>query len=119
MPRVASRTTVGLPLDIHSDVATYETPWGHVQRPTDKNTTLDAAKLEVCGHKVHLFTTVFDGTRDTYPAVLVTFADLSEFGYDVAILSESKSPSMGSHVRVNVLRISLLHVATAPDAEQD
>jgi hypothetical protein len=44
--------TVELPLDIHSDVATYETPWGHVQRPTHKNTTWDAAKFEVCGHKV-------------------------------------------------------------------
>jgi len=84
-----------LPLDIQSDVATYETPWGHVQRPTHKNTTWDAAKFEVCGHK---------------------FADLSEFGYGVAILSESK---YGFSCQGNVLRISLLRAATAPDAEQD
>jgi len=84
-----------LPLDIHSDVATYETPWGHVQRPTHKNTTWDAAKFEVCGHK---------------------FADLSEHGYGVAILSESK---YGFSCRGSVLRISLLRAATAPDAEQD
>ncbi|KAH9970026.1 glycoside hydrolase family 38 protein [Lactifluus volemus] len=84
-----------LPLDIHSDVATYETPWGHVQRPTHKNTTWDAAKFEVCGHK---------------------FADLSEYGYGVAILSESK---YGFSCQGNVLRISLLRAATAPDAEQD
>ncbi|KAH9958156.1 glycoside hydrolase family 38 protein [Russula dissimulans] len=84
-----------LPLDIHSDVATYETPWGHVRRPTHKNTTWDAAKFEVCGHK---------------------FADLSEYGYGVAILSESK---YGFSCQGNLLRISLLRAATAPDAEQD
>ncbi|OJT14565.1 Alpha-mannosidase [Trametes pubescens] len=84
-----------LPLDIHNDNATYETQFGHVQRPTHKNTTWDIAKFEVCGHK---------------------YADLSEFGYGVAILSESK---YGFSCRGNVLRISLLRAATAPDAEQD
>ncbi|PSR71657.1 hypothetical protein PHLCEN_2v12510 [Hermanssonia centrifuga] len=84
-----------LPLDIHNDNATYETQFGHVQRPTHKNTTWDMAKFEVCGHK---------------------FADLSEFGYGVAILSESK---YGYSCRGNVLRISLLRAATAPDADQD
>ena len=44
------------------------------------------------------------------------FADLSEFGYGVAILSESK---YGFSCRGNMLRISLLRAATAPDAEQD
>ncbi|KAG5730711.1 Alpha-mannosidase, partial [Termitomyces sp. T112] len=40
-----------LPLNIHSVNATYETQFGHVQRPTHKNTTWDIAKFEVCGHK--------------------------------------------------------------------
>ncbi|KAF8147680.1 glycoside hydrolase family 38 protein [Crassisporium funariophilum] len=84
-----------LPLNIHSDNATYETQFGHVQRPTHKNTTWDIAKFEVCGHK---------------------YADLSEFGYGVAILSESK---YGFSCQGNILRISLLRSATAPDAEQD
>ncbi|KAF6748244.1 alpha-mannosidase [Ephemerocybe angulata] len=84
-----------LPLAIRSDHATYETQFGHLQRPTHKNTTWDAAKFEVCGHK---------------------YADLSEFGYGVAILSESK---YGFSCLGNVLRISLLRSATAPDAEQD
>lgn len=44
------------------------------------------------------------------------FADLSEFGYGVAILSESK---YGFSCPGNVLRISLLRGATEPDAEQD
>ncbi|KAG5643659.1 hypothetical protein DXG03_000539 [Asterophora parasitica] len=84
-----------LPLNIRSPTATYETQFGHVQRPTHKNTTWDIAKFEVCGHK---------------------YADLSEFGYGVAILSESK---YGFSCIGNLLRISLLRAATAPDAEQD
>ncbi|KAH9837576.1 glycoside hydrolase family 38 protein [Rhodofomes roseus] len=84
-----------LPLNLHNDVATYETQFGHVQRPTHNNTTWDMAKFEVCGHK---------------------YADLSEFGYGVAILSESK---YGFSCRGNVLRISLLRAATAPDENQD
>ncbi|KAI5983893.1 glycoside hydrolase family 38 protein, partial [Pisolithus albus] len=84
-----------LPLNINNTVATYECQFGFVQRPTYKNTTLDAAKFEVCGHK---------------------YADFSEFGYGVAILSESK---YGFACEGNVLRISLLRAATAPDADQD
>lgn len=43
---------VEIPLNIHNDNATYETPFGFVERPTHKNTTWDIAKFEVCGHKV-------------------------------------------------------------------
>ncbi|KIK72580.1 glycoside hydrolase family 38 protein [Paxillus rubicundulus Ve08.2h10] len=84
-----------LPLAINNTVATYESQFGWVQRPTHKNTTIDAAKFEVCGHK---------------------YVDLSEYGYGVAFLSESK---YGFACEGNVLRISLLRAATAPDAEQD
>ncbi|KAJ7020033.1 glycosyl hydrolases family 38 N-terminal domain-containing protein [Mycena alexandri] len=84
-----------IPLSISSDNATYETQFGWVQRPTHKNTTWDMAKFEVCGHK---------------------YADLSEYGYGVALLSESK---YGFSCQGNVLRISLLRAATEPDADQD
>ncbi|KAG8699593.1 Glycoside hydrolase, 38 vacuolar alpha mannosidase [Ceratobasidium sp. 395] len=84
-----------IPLDIRSLEATYECQFGHLSRPTHRNTTWDAAKFEVCGHK---------------------YADLSEYGYGVAILSESK---YGFAVTGNVMRISLLRAATSPDAEQD
>jgi alpha-mannosidase len=46
----------------------------------------------------------------------VKLADLSDSGYGVAILSESK---YGYSCQANVLRISLLRAATAPDGEQD
>jgi len=84
-----------LPLNIHNENATYETQFGFVQRPTHKNTSWDIAKFEVCGHK---------------------YADLSEYGYGVAILSESK---YGFSCQGNVFRISLLRAGTAPDPEQD
>ncbi|KIK34885.1 glycoside hydrolase family 38 protein, partial [Suillus luteus UH-Slu-Lm8-n1] len=79
-----------LPLNINNTYATYESQFGFIRRPTHKNTTLDAAKFE--------------------------FADLIEYGYGVAFLSESK---YGFAYEGNILRISLLRAATAPDAEQD
>jgi alpha-mannosidase len=56
---------------------------------------------------IPLFSTLFNG---------IQFADLSEYGYGVAILSESK---YGFSCQGHVLSISLLRAATAPDAEQD
>ena len=38
------RYPVELPLDIHSDFATYHTQFGIVRRPTHRNTSWDAAK---------------------------------------------------------------------------
>lgn len=43
---------VELPLNIYNTNATYETQFGWIQRPTHKNTNMEAAKFEVCGHKV-------------------------------------------------------------------
>lgn len=48
--------------------------------------------------------------------MIFQFADFSEYGYGVAFLSESK---YGYACEGNVLRLSLLRAATAPDAEQD
>ncbi|KAG8972660.1 Glycoside hydrolase, 38 vacuolar alpha mannosidase [Tulasnella sp. 425] len=84
-----------LPLDIHSDIAYYECAFGWVSRPTHRNTTQEAAKFEVCGHR---------------------YADLSEFGYGVALLTESK---YGYATTGNVMRVSLLRGPTSPDNEQD
>jgi alpha-mannosidase len=109
-----------VPLDISSDQATYEIQYGVLQRPTHKNTTWDAAKFEVCGHR---------------------FADLSEFGYGVALLNDCKcedrfsSPifPLPSQARLTIfffltdgyacegsyLRLSLLRASTSPDPRQD
>jgi alpha-mannosidase len=42
---------VEFPWELKSDVATYETQFGAVQRPTHQNTSWDWAKFEVCGHR--------------------------------------------------------------------
>lgn len=84
-----------LPLDINADQATYEIAFGTLNRPTHKNTTWDEAKFEVCGHR---------------------FADLSEFGYGVALLNDCK---YGYSCEGSFLRLSLLRSATNPDPQQD
>ncbi|KAL7422655.1 Glycoside hydrolase, 38 vacuolar alpha mannosidase [Cryptotrichosporon argae] len=84
-----------LPLDIHNDNATYDTQFGTLSRPTHRNTSWDAAKFEVCGHK---------------------FADLSEYGYGVALINDCK---YGYATEGNVMRLSLLRGPTKPDPETD
>ncbi|RUP17557.1 galactose mutarotase-like domain-containing protein, partial [Jimgerdemannia flammicorona] len=86
---------VEFPWNITSDYATYETQYGVIQRPTHYNTTWDAAKFEVCGHK---------------------FADLSEYGYGVALLNDCK---YGYATHGNVMRLSLLRASKNPDDKMD
>ncbi|KAJ2721122.1 Glycoside hydrolase, 38 vacuolar alpha mannosidase [Coemansia sp. Benny D115] len=77
--------------DITSDFATYETQYGVVQRPTHRNTSWDMAKFEVCGHK---------------------FADLSEYGYGVALLNDCK---YGYSTLGNTMSLSLIRAPKSPD----
>ncbi|CAG8553501.1 2475_t:CDS:10 [Acaulospora morrowiae] len=86
---------VEFPFDINCDYATYETQFGFIQRPTHYNTSWDSAKFEVCGHK---------------------FADLSEYGYGVALLNDCK---YGYATHGNVMRLSLLRSPKAPDEHCD
>ena len=84
-----------MPVDIHSENATYDIQFGTIQRPTHRNTTYDQEKFEVCAHK---------------------FADLSEYGYGVAIINDSK---YGHAVDGNVMRLSLLRSPKNPDPSCD
>ncbi|KAK3300935.1 glycosyl hydrolases family 38 N-terminal domain-containing protein [Chaetomium fimeti] len=86
---------VEFPVDIRNTEASYETQFGVVRRPTHYNTSWDMAKFEVCSHR---------------------FADLSEHGYGVSILNDSK---YGFATAGNVMRLSLLRSAKAPDADAD
>jgi alpha-mannosidase len=86
---------VEFPVDIVNTEASYETQFGIVRRPTHYNTTWDMAKFEVCVHK---------------------WADLSEAGYGVSILNDSK---FGFATQGNVMRLSLLRSPKAPDAHAD
>ncbi|CAO1631926.1 unnamed protein product [Sympodiomycopsis kandeliae] len=84
-----------VPTNLQTDTASFETQYGITKRPTVRNTTWDAAKFEVCGHK---------------------FSDISESNYGFAILNDCK---YGHSAEVGLLRISLLRAATYPDAHQD
>lgn len=86
---------VEFPFEVHATQATYEIQFGHVQRPTHFNTSWDMARFEVCAHK---------------------WADVSEPGFGVALLSDSK---YGYAVHGNVMRLSLLRSPTYPDAQAD
>ncbi|XP_055518623.1 alpha-mannosidase 2C1 [Leucoraja erinacea] len=86
---------VEFPTTVHSPNATYEIQFGHIQRPTHRNTSWDWARYEVWGHK---------------------WADLSEHGFGVALLNDCK---YGYSVHRNVMTLSLLRSPKSPDATAD
>lgn len=86
---------VEFPVDVTNTEASYECQFGIVKRPTHYNTSWDMAKFEVCCHK---------------------WADLSENGYGVSILNDSK---YGFATVGNLMRLSLLRAPKAPDAHAD
>ncbi|KAK4498692.1 hypothetical protein PRZ48_009202 [Zasmidium cellare] len=86
---------VEFPTNVKNTEASYETQFGLVKRPTHYNTTWDMAKFEVCCHK---------------------WADLSEHGYGVSVLNDSK---YGFATVGNLMRLSLLRAPKAPDAHAD
>ncbi len=84
-----------MPLAVHAHEATYETMYGAIRRPTHRNTSWDAAKFEVCGHR---------------------WADMSEPGYGVALLNDAK---YGYEAKDNVLSLTLLRSPLFPDPLAD
>lgn len=86
---------VGFPVDVVTDTATYEIPFGALERPTHRNTSWEQAQYEVCGHR---------------------FADVSEHGYGVSLLNDCK---YGYDIQGTTIRLSLLRAPKWPDAEAD
>jgi alpha-mannosidase len=87
-PQAMLRTS--FPVDIHAEEATYDIQFGHIRRPTHRNTTWDLARDEVCAHK---------------------WADLSQGDYGVALLNDSK---YGHKIKGNVIDLNLLRSAPYP-----
>lgn len=83
------------PLNVRTSHAKYDSQHGFVERPTHRNNDTDAAKYEVCGHK---------------------YADLSEEGYGVALINDSK---YGYSALGSVLSLSLLRAPKSPDPQCD
>lgn len=86
---------VSFPVEVLSSKATYEIPFGAIERMTHTNTSWESAQFEVCGHR---------------------WADLSEGGYGVALLNDCK---YGYDVKGNRLRLSLLRAPKWPDPGAD
>jgi alpha-mannosidase len=83
------------PLAASSDEATYEIPYGTIERPTTRNNKVEQAKFEV-------------------PAM--RWADLGDGKHGFSLINESK---YGYDAKGNVLRISLLRSTTWPDPDAD
>jgi alpha-mannosidase len=83
------------PLAATSGKATYEIPYGSIERPTTRNNSWEKAQFEV-------------------PAM--RWADLGDANQGVSILNDSK---YGYDAAGNTLRITLLRSPTWPDAEAD
>jgi alpha-mannosidase len=86
---------VAFPLSVKSDKATFEIPYGTVERPTTRNTPAEQAQFEV-------------------PAL--RFADISDPTHGFSLLNDSK---YGYDAKDNVLRLSLLRGPEYPDPNAD
>ncbi|MGB2957887.1 MAG: glycoside hydrolase family 38 C-terminal domain-containing protein, partial [Bacteroidota bacterium] len=86
---------VAFPLAVRDDTATFEIPYGTIERSTIPQNSVEAAKSEV-------------------PAL--RWADLSDPDYGVSLLNGSK---YGYDVSGNVLRLSLLRSPLWPDPTAD
>ena len=86
---------VAFPVSAHSDKATYEIPYGSVERPTTRNTPAEQAQFEVPAYR---------------------WADISEANHGLSLLNDSK---YGYDATGNVLRVSLLRSPEWPDPHAD
>ncbi len=86
---------VTFPVNVLSPRATYDIQWGHIERPTHRNTSWDAARFEVCAHQ---------------------WADVSDSAYGVALLNDCK---YGYDIHESTMRLSLIKSATMPDIHAD
>lgn len=86
---------VEFPVSINSEFASYDIQFGYVHRPTHRNTSWDAAKYEVCGHK---------------------WMALAEFDRGAALINDCK---YGHSCDRNILRLSLLRSSKSPDDTAD
>jgi alpha-mannosidase len=86
---------VGFPLAASSAQATFEIPYGTIERPTTRNNSIEDAKFEV-------------------PAL--RWADLGNEENGFSLINESK---YGYDAKGNLLRLSLLRSPTWPDPDAD
>jgi alpha-mannosidase len=86
---------VAFPLSASSPYATYEIPYGNIERPTTRNNSFEKAKFEVSA---------------------IRWADLGDSSHGFSLLNSSK---YGYDAKGNVLRLTLLRSPTDPDPNAD
>ena len=86
---------VAFPVSVQSNYATYEIPYGNIQRPTTRNTPEEKAMFEV-------------------PAL--RWGDLSDTSHGFSLLNASK---YGYDAKGNVIRLSLLRSPADPESAPD
>ena len=86
---------VAFPVSVDSKFATYEIPYGTIQRPTTRNTPEERAMFEVPAQR---------------------WGDLSDSQHGLSILNDCK---YGYDAKGNVIRLSLLRSPTSPDPNAD
>ena len=86
---------VAFPLSAHNDKATFEIPYGSVERPTTRNTPAEKAQFEVPSQR---------------------WADISDGTHGFSLLNDCK---YGYDAKGNVLRLSLLRSPEWPDPHAD
>jgi alpha-mannosidase len=86
---------VAFPVSVESNYATYEIPYGTIQRPTTRNTPEEKAMFEVPAFR---------------------WGDLSDTSHGFSLLNASK---YGYDAKGNVIRLSLLRSPADPDSAPD
>jgi len=86
---------VAFPVSVESKFATYEIPYGNIQRPTTRDTIEEKAMFEVPAQR---------------------WGDLSDPQHGLSILNDCK---YGYDAKGNVIRLSLLRSPTSPDPHAD
>ena len=86
----AAMLRTSFPVQVHAEKSSCEIQFGHIQRPTHRNTSWDLAKDEVPAHK---------------------WVDLSQEDYGVALLNDSK---YGHKIKNGTIDLNLLRSAPYP-----
>ncbi|EPD67299.1 alpha-mannosidase [Streptomyces sp. HGB0020] len=94
----------GFPVDIRAPHSSAEIQFGHIQRPTHTNTSWEAARFEVSGHRwVHI----------AEPGYGVAVINDSTYGHDV---TRTVREDGGTTTRIS---LSLVRAPRVPDPEAD
>ncbi|MET9666439.1 glycoside hydrolase family 38 C-terminal domain-containing protein [Streptomyces sp. NPDC006475] len=92
------------PVDVRADRSTAEIQFGHVHRPTHTNTSWEAARFEVYGHRwVHV----------AEPGYGVAVINDSTYGHDVSRTTREDGGT------TTTVRLSLVRAPRVPDPEAD